>query len=225
MGLTDRTRSFLSELRQRKVFRAASIYLVMMWTASLGVAELFPAFGLPDWAVRLFVVVAVAGFPLVVAGAWIFEITTEGVLLDRAARARRQGGNSEPTVVSPLTTTWAHPQRIVVSWRDDTGTHEKGFEGDFVMGRDAAADLQIDDGRISRLHARVWFERGRWWIEDLASRNGTIVNGALITAQAPLGEAAQVCLYKGAPVLQLRICESQPAIGGAQPDKRLDERR
>ena len=205
MGLGNRTRTFFAELRQRKVFRAASIYLVMMWTASLGAAELFPAFGLPDWSVRLFVIAAFVGFPVVVVGAWIFEITSEGVLLDRAARSRRRNARDSDPDSGSLTTTWAHPQRMMVSWRDAAGQHQQDFDRPFVMGRDDGADLKIDDGRISRLHARVWFERGCWWIEDLASKNGTMLDGRLIAAPTPLGNDARVSLYEGAVPLELRV--------------------
>ena len=52
------------ELRRRKVFRVGSLYLVTAWGASLGAAELFPAFGLPDASVRIFVSVAILGLPV-----------------------------------------------------------------------------------------------------------------------------------------------------------------
>lgn len=197
MSLLNRTKSFFSEVRRRKVFRAASIYLVAMWTLSLGAAELFPAFGIPEWGVRFFVIAGILGFPLVVVAAWAFEITSEGVVLDRVAKAHR----SQPAVTtvgpSSSTTTWAQTRHIVATWADDSGGHEKQFSTGFIMGRDPVAELKIDDPRISRLHARVSYERGQWWIEDLSSRNGTNVNGRLITEATPLGDLADIYLYEG----------------------------
>lgn len=51
-----------------------------------------------------------------------------------------------------------------------------------VIGRDAACDAAfIADQRMSARHARVWADDAGAWIEDLASTNGTYVNGARIT--------------------------------------------
>lgn len=202
--LRTRIAEIWSEIRRRKVFRAASIYLVAVWTVSLGAAELFPAFGLPDWSVRLVVILGIVGFPLVVAGAWVFEITSQGVVLDRVARANRGRGDTT-RLVSSGTTTWAQTRRIAASWRDGSGERSADYSRAFILGRDPVADLRIDDPRISRLHARVTYERGMWWIEDLSSRNGTNVNGVLITEKTPLGDDAEIRLYEGATPIRLRV--------------------
>jgi TolB-like protein len=76
---TSRIRVFLSELQRRKVFRVALVYAVV----ALGVIEAadltFPALYLPDGAYQLVVILAIAGFPVIVALAWVFELTPEGV--------------------------------------------------------------------------------------------------------------------------------------------------
>lgn len=54
-----------------------------------------------------------------------------------------------------------------------------------LVGRSAECTLVVDDPRVSRRHARLWFEDGRYWVEDLASRNGTLLNGGAI-ARCPL---------------------------------------
>lgn len=46
-----------------------------------------------------------------------------------------------------------------------------------LIGRCASNHLQIDDRSISRRHAIVAFEQGRYCVEDLASKNGTLFNG------------------------------------------------
>lgn len=45
-----------------------------------------------------------------------------------------------------------------------------------TLGRHASSDLQLDDDRASRLHARLRFHSGAWRLEDADSRNGTLVN-------------------------------------------------
>jgi pSer/pThr/pTyr-binding forkhead associated (FHA) protein len=44
------------------------------------------------------------------------------------------------------------------------------------VGRDPASDLHLDDPTISARHARMSFHHGQWWLEDLHSRNGTLLN-------------------------------------------------
>lgn len=54
------------------------------------------------------------------------------------------------------------------------------FQKRTVIGRLSSADLQLKDGRVSRLHAQVIVKEGRYWLEDLGSRGGTKVNGERI---------------------------------------------
>ena len=53
--------------------------------------------------------------------------------------------------------------------------------GETIVGRSVKAQIQIDGDLVSRQHARIYEEDSRWYIEDLGSRNGTLVNGARIT--------------------------------------------
>ena len=43
------------------------------------------------------------------------------------------------------------------------------------IGRAAGCDIQIQEDYISGKHARIWYEDGEWYLEDLGSRNGTFV--------------------------------------------------
>ena len=52
------------------------------------------------------------------------------------------------------------------------------LEGDQLMiGRDSASNIAINDAEVSRKHARLAFQGGKYVIEDLGSTNGTFVNG------------------------------------------------
>jgi Domain of unknown function (DUF4388)/Inner membrane component of T3SS, cytoplasmic domain len=50
-----------------------------------------------------------------------------------------------------------------------------------IAGRSTEADLVLSDDAVSRKHARFHASRGRIWVRDLGSRNGTLVNGTAIT--------------------------------------------
>jgi pSer/pThr/pTyr-binding forkhead associated (FHA) protein len=52
------------------------------------------------------------------------------------------------------------------------------LEGDqLVIGRDSSSGVAINDAEVSRKHARMMFQGGKYVIEDLGSTNGTFVNG------------------------------------------------
>jgi TolB-like protein len=70
---------FLRELRRRRVFRVAGLYVVGVWLL-LQVADiLFPAWGIPDAAMRYLLWAALLGFPLALAFGWVFDVTAEGI--------------------------------------------------------------------------------------------------------------------------------------------------
>jgi phosphoserine phosphatase RsbU/P len=50
---------------------------------------------------------------------------------------------------------------------------------ELVVGRSAECDLTISDRFMSRRHARLFKQDDAWWLEDLGSRNGSMVNGRL----------------------------------------------
>lgn len=70
---------------------------------------------------------------------------------------------------------------------------EKQFRKKFTIGREDDCELQIVSLGISRRHAEVYFEKGRWWIGDLNSANGTYLNGEKID-KVPLGNSTKVVL-------------------------------
>lgn len=48
------------------------------------------------------------------------------------------------------------------------------------IGRGKECEVRIGEDYISSRHARIWYEDGEWYLEDLGSRNGTAVNGKRI---------------------------------------------
>lgn len=53
-------------------------------------------------------------------------------------------------------------------------------DGEFLVGRSSSCDLPLDDGLVSRRHAVFHFDGKSLRIQDLSSRNGTLVNGELV---------------------------------------------
>jgi adenylate cyclase len=76
---------FFVELKRRKVFKVGAAYLIVAWLAVQAASIGFPAFDAPPWALRIFILIALLGFPIAVVMAWVFDITSEGVKLDSQA--------------------------------------------------------------------------------------------------------------------------------------------
>lgn len=75
--------SFLSELRRRNVLRVAAAYALVAWIIIEAGSVLLPTFGASEGFFQVYVIVVMIGFVISVVLAWIFEITPEGVKLDR----------------------------------------------------------------------------------------------------------------------------------------------
>src|SRR6266700_3783479 len=70
---------FFEEVKRRKVYQVAVAYLI----AGGGIIQLasaaFPAWELPNWALRLVIVLLLIGFPIALILAWAYDITAQGV--------------------------------------------------------------------------------------------------------------------------------------------------
>jgi hypothetical protein len=55
-----------------------------------------------------------------------------------------------------------------------------GPDQDLIVGRHHACDVRLADSNVSRRHARLKLRDGRWILQDLASTNGTTVNGVRV---------------------------------------------
>jgi len=90
----SRRRSLLAELKQRRVFRVAAVYIVAAVAVMQAADVMLPALNLPGWTVTLVVALAIVGLPVAVALAWAFDIEAEGVV-----RTRRGGEPDAAAVV------------------------------------------------------------------------------------------------------------------------------
>ena len=72
--------SLFEELKRRKVFRVAATYAVVAWILMQIGEVTFPALNIPDWVMSTLVVVLLAGFPIAVIFAWIFDRTPDGLV-------------------------------------------------------------------------------------------------------------------------------------------------
>src|SRR5438094_4230265 len=79
--------NFLAELKRRNVYKVAIAYIIAGWALSQGIAQVFPVFDIPNWAIRLIVLLIILGLPIAVVLAWMFELTPQGIKRTEAADA------------------------------------------------------------------------------------------------------------------------------------------
>jgi len=72
-------KNFFAELRRRNVYKVAIAYAVVAWLLMQVASQIFPFFDIPNWAVRLVVLLLIIGFPVALILAWAFEVTPEGI--------------------------------------------------------------------------------------------------------------------------------------------------
>src|SRR5437773_9477124 len=71
--------NFFAELKRRNVYKVAVAYAVVSWLLVQIATQVFPFFGIPNWAVRLVVLLLILGFLVALILSWAFEITPEGI--------------------------------------------------------------------------------------------------------------------------------------------------
>ena len=71
--------SFVAELKQRKVFRVATVYLVVAWVAVQAASIALPAFDAPVWVLRVVILLIALGFPFALVLAWALDASPGGL--------------------------------------------------------------------------------------------------------------------------------------------------
>src|SRR5206468_3920178 len=79
--------NFFAELKRRNVYKVAVAYIVAGWALSQGIAQVFPVFDIPNWIIRLIVLLIILGLPIAVVLAWTFELTPQGIKRTETADA------------------------------------------------------------------------------------------------------------------------------------------
>ncbi len=79
--------NFFAELKRRNVYKVAVAYIIAGWALSQGIAQVFPVFDIPNWIIRLIVLLIIIGLPIALVLAWMFEITPQGIKRTETADA------------------------------------------------------------------------------------------------------------------------------------------
>ena len=92
---------------------------------------------------------------------------------------------------------------------------DHALEGEtFVLGRSSKADLTVADRSMSRMHARLYRDQGGWFVEDLGSRNGTLLGGRRVDDPVRLSHGSMIQV--GSTSITLREA-TRPQRSRSQP--------
>jgi hypothetical protein len=97
------------------------------------------------------------------------DLAIRGPRRDRTALLRKAANTAMHRVGELLGASEAEPPLLALDW--------SGLSGELVIGRDESCDIVLPDPTVSRRHAKLVYRSGGWVIQDLASRNGTMLNG------------------------------------------------
>ena len=106
-GIEHGHHSFWSELRRRNVVRVGAAYGVVSWLLIQVADTLLPTFDAPNWLMRAFVITLIAGFPVALLLAWIYELTPLGLMrndqvLQQANSSRLTGRRLDGAIIVML---------------------------------------------------------------------------------------------------------------------------
>ncbi len=206
--------SFFSELRRRQVLRTCILYVLLCW-AIVQVAEILaPPLGFDsDIVIRLLLIAAFVGFPIVILLSWFYKLTTSGLERTDAFVERRILNN-----ISPINDRRNESVGMVFAKGKEKPCYDWivsvetgplsglsfGISEDIMLGRSLDCDLAVVTPQVSRQHAKLTLENGQLFVEDLGSSNGTIINGRKIDERIALHHEDEMRLHD----IVFRVSES-----------------
>ena len=93
-------------------------------------------------------------------------------------------------------------------------TSQSFSRAEIILGREPTCDFPINDQTVSSHHARLSYHQNQWWVEDMASTNGTFLNGEAVTAPVVITHCDKILLGQ----LGVRITMDQ---GNQNPSQQL----
>jgi len=155
--------NFFSELKRRKVYSVAIAYVVGGWALAQGIAQVLPVFDIPNWVVRLIVVLIVLGFPVALTLSWFFDLTRYGIVRtpDRAPEVKIQ--NAEPSASSDKSI-------AVLPFNDLSPAKDHAYFGEGIAEELLGALAKVDGLRVAARRSSFWFKDKQAELAEIAGK-------------------------------------------------------
>ena len=154
---------FFAELKRRKVYSVAVAYLVGGWALAQGLAQVLPVFDVPNWTIRLTVLLIVLGFPVALVLSWFFDITRYGIVRtpdlvrQSAAHSVQSGGGAEKSIA-------------VLPFTDLSPEQDHDYFSDGIAEEILTALSKIDNLRVAARRSSFWFKDKNTDLSEIAQR-------------------------------------------------------
>jgi len=156
-------KKFLAELKRRRVYSVAVAYLVGGWALAQGIAQVLPVFDIPNWVVRLIVVLIVLGFPVALTLSWFFDVTRYGIVRtpDRASEDRGE-------VVEPFVS--SEKSIAVLPFNDLSPEKDHAYFGEGIAEELLGALAKVEGLRVAARRSSFWFQDKQAELSEIASK-------------------------------------------------------
>lgn len=134
-------RRFFGELKRRNVYRVAVGYPVVVWLLIQIITQVFPFFEVPDWAIRILILVLVIAYPVALVLAWAFDITPRGI--ERTADAPAQPERSRRAAIAA-----PHKSIAVLPFKNLSDDQQNSYFTDGVQDEILTALARIADLKV-----------------------------------------------------------------------------
>ena len=156
-------RRFFAELKRRKVYKVAIGYAVGGWALAQGVAQVFPVFDIPNWTVRLIVLLIVLGFPVALVVSWFFDLTRYGIVRtpDRESSAKIDIAQTESANEKSI---------AVLPFRDLSSGKDHDYFSDGIAEEILSALAKIEGLRVAARRSSFWFKGKDAQLSEIARK-------------------------------------------------------
>jgi TolB-like protein/lipopolysaccharide biosynthesis regulator YciM len=161
-------KTFFAELKRRRVYSVAVAYLVGGWALAQGIAQVLPVFDIPNWVVRLTVLLIVLGFPVALALSWFFDLTRYGIVrtpdLDTRSTDIVSSGLPSHRVDS------GEKSIAVLPFNDLSPAKDHAYFGEGIAEELLGALAKVDGLRVAARRSSFWFKDKEAELGEIASK-------------------------------------------------------
>ena len=146
-------KTFFGELKRRNVYKVAIACAAVAWLLMQVATQVFPFLEIPNWAIRLVIMLIVIGFPIALVIAWVFELTPEGLKRTEFADELPRKSITLSAVVIPLPA--ADPNDAPSANDKELATNMRLVSLTLVHGLSVAAKDGVQSRALGQLLARL----------------------------------------------------------------------
>ncbi len=120
---------------------------------------------------------------------------------------------------------WRAPEAHLVILEGQHAGERYSLQPTTDIGRGGGNIIQLEDETVSGQHARISYQGGQWWLEDLASRNGTRVDELLVQEPLVITYGEKLSLGRVSARMEVGPVPEQDGHGRSEfsPDKEVAE--